>query len=206
MLAPERLGHDLKFVLVDDVPRPVGCEHYRPNVVHVENGGKLSGHRDVAHRGTSKPAQRRVMPVRPTRTGKARRYRQLCMKPIEDLDEAHFVPDRKPAATREQSRRPEESGWDTGIPVPTPNDKTNEHCREFPAVPVKVVDTTGAGDAFTAALAVALAEGKDITTALRFASCSGAFACTRLGVIPSLGHRTQIDKLFDQHFTNYHSK
>jgi ribokinase len=79
---------------------------------------------------------------------------------------------------------------------------TNEHSREFPAVPVKVVDTTGAGDAFTAALAVALAEGKDIATALRFASCSGAFACTRLGVIPSLGHRTQINKLFDQHFTH----
>jgi ribokinase len=79
---------------------------------------------------------------------------------------------------------------------------TKEDRREFPAVPVKVVDTTGAGDAFTAALAVALAEGKDIATAIRFATCSGAFACTRLGVIPSLGHRTEIDKLFDQHFTH----
>jgi ribokinase len=79
---------------------------------------------------------------------------------------------------------------------------TEDDRREFPAVPVKVVDTTGAGDAFTAALAVALAEGKNIATAIRFATCSGAFACTRLGVIPSLGHRTEIDKLFDQHFTH----
>ena len=71
----------------------------------------------------------------------------------------------------------------------------------FPAVPVEVVDTTGAGDAFTAALAVALAEGKDIATAIQFASCSGSCACTRLGVIPSLGHRTDVDQLFHQHFT-----
>jgi ribokinase len=71
----------------------------------------------------------------------------------------------------------------------------------FPAVPAQVVDTTGAGDAFTAALAVALAEGKDMQTAIQFASCSGSHACTRLGVIPSLGHRTEVDKLFHQHFT-----
>jgi ribokinase len=71
----------------------------------------------------------------------------------------------------------------------------------FSAVPVEVVDTTGAGDAFTAALAVGLAEGKDMATAIRFASCSGSCACTRLGVIPSLGHRTEVDQLFHQHFT-----
>jgi len=71
----------------------------------------------------------------------------------------------------------------------------------FSAVPVEVVDTTGAGDAFTAALAVALAEGKDMATAIQFASCSGSCACTRLGVIPSLGRRTEVDQLFHQHFT-----
>jgi ribokinase len=57
--------------------------------------------------------------------------------------------------------------------------------KTFPAVPVNVVDTTGAGDAFTAALAVALAEGKDMLTAVRFASCSGSCGCKGLGVIPS---------------------
>jgi ribokinase len=74
----------------------------------------------------------------------------------------------------------------------------------FPAVPADVVDTTGAGDAFTAALAVALAEGKDMQTAIRFASCNGSLACTRLGVIPSLGQRLEVDKLFDQQFTPKH--
>jgi ribokinase len=76
----------------------------------------------------------------------------------------------------------------------------------FPAVPVEVVDTTGAGDAFTAALAVALAEGKDMATAIQFASCSGSCACTRLGVVPSLGHRTEVDRLFHQHFTTTPTK
>jgi ribokinase len=74
--------------------------------------------------------------------------------------------------------------------------------QEFPAVPVDVVDTTGAGDAFTAAIAVALAEGKDIATAIKFASCSGALACTRLGVIPSLGRRTEVEELYNQYFTH----
>ena len=77
-----------------------------------------------------------------------------------------------------------------------------EDRQEFPAVPVEVTDTTGAGDAFTAALAVALAEGKDIATAIRFASCSGSLACTRLGVIPSLGQRSEVDNLYNQHFTH----
>jgi ribokinase len=77
-----------------------------------------------------------------------------------------------------------------------------EDRQEFPAVPVEVVDTTGAGDAFTAALAVALAQGKDIATAIRFASCNGALACTRLGVIPSLGQRTEVDSLYNQHFAH----
>jgi ribokinase len=67
-----------------------------------------------------------------------------------------------------------------------------------PAVHVDVVDTTGAGDAFNAGLAVALAEGKDLTEAVRFASCTGALACTRLGVIPALAHRHEAQALFEQ--------
>jgi ribokinase len=73
--------------------------------------------------------------------------------------------------------------------------------QEFPALSVPVVDTTGAGDAFTAALAVALAEGQDLPTAIRFATCNGALACQRLGVISSLGHRSEVDQLFQKHFS-----
>jgi ribokinase len=66
---------------------------------------------------------------------------------------------------------------------------------EFPAVTVAVVDTTGAGDAFTAALAVGLGEGKELPEAIRFANCNGALACTRLGVIPALARRSAVDQL-----------
>ncbi len=58
---------------------------------------------------------------------------------------------------------------------------------------VKVIDTTGAGDAFTCALAVALAEGKPLKEAVEFAVCAGALACTQLGVIPALAGRGEVE-------------
>ena len=62
-----------------------------------------------------------------------------------------------------------------------------------PAIKVaKVVDTTGAGDSFTSALAVALAEGKDLHTAVNFASASGAHCVGIAGVIDSLPWREDI--------------
>jgi ribokinase len=66
---------------------------------------------------------------------------------------------------------------------------------EFGSIPVKVVDTTGAGDAFTAGLAVSLAEGRDLASAIKFAGCNGALACTKYGVIPSLALRSEVDLL-----------
>lgn len=58
----------------------------------------------------------------------------------------------------------------------------------------KVVDTTGAGDSFTSALAVSLAEGNDLHTAVRFASASGAHSVSIAGVIDSLPRRADILK------------
>jgi ribokinase len=69
-----------------------------------------------------------------------------------------------------------------------------------PGVAVTVVDTTGAGDAFTAGLAVALAEGKRLEQAVQFANCAGALACTQLGVIPALGDRAKVDRLYGETF------
>ena len=53
-------------------------------------------------------------------------------------------------------------------------------------------DTTGAGDAFNAGLAVALAEGKSLTQAVAFANRCGALACQALGVIPALATRSMV--------------
>ena len=78
---------------------------------------------------------------------------------------------------------------------------TPEFTTRIPAVPVNVIDTTGAGDAYNSGLAVALAEGKDIVSAAKFAACAGALACTRLGVIPSLALRPEVDALYQKHFS-----
>lgn len=55
------------------------------------------------------------------------------------------------------------------------------HARHFPARSVKAVDTTAAGDAFSGALAVALAGGKDLEEAILFAGAAGTLAVTRKG-------------------------
>ena len=57
------------------------------------------------------------------------------------------------------------------------------------------IDTTAAGDAFCGALAVALSEGLDLDSAIRFASASGALAVKTPGAIPSLPTREQISLL-----------
>ncbi|MEW2162031.1 ribokinase [Streptomyces sp. NPDC007084] len=50
-----------------------------------------------------------------------------------------------------------------------------------PSVPVEAVDTTGAGDAFTAALAWRLGRGESLTEAAGYAARVGAVAVTRAG-------------------------
>ena len=55
-----------------------------------------------------------------------------------------------------------------------------------PAFEIEAIDTVAAGDAFNGGLAVALGNGQDLPTALRFASAAGAIAATRSGAQPSL--------------------
>ena len=56
-----------------------------------------------------------------------------------------------------------------------------------------VVDSTGAGDAFTGALAVALARGADVDAAVAFAARAGAHAVTIAEVIPALPHLPDLE-------------
>jgi ribokinase len=60
---------------------------------------------------------------------------------------------------------------------------------------IEAVDTTAAGDTFTAALTVALVEGQSPQQALEFACAAGAAACTKLGAQPSLPTRNEVTSL-----------
>ncbi len=60
---------------------------------------------------------------------------------------------------------------------------------------VTVVDTTGAGDAFSGALAVALGERRELAAALTFANAAAALACTARGAQPSLPRRAAVERL-----------
>ena len=68
-----------------------------------------------------------------------------------------------------------------------------------PGFKVKAVDTTAAGDIFNGALAVALAEGKALPDAVRFANAAAAISVTCLGAQPSAPSRTEIESFLKAH-------
>lgn len=72
---------------------------------------------------------------------------------------------------------------------------TRDGFLNMPAMQVKVVDTTGAGDAFNGTLATYLASGMPLEPAVRHAVAAGALACTKLGVIPALPRTQDIETL-----------
>jgi len=75
------------------------------------------------------------------------------------------------------------------------NGSVLEHAEPFA---VEAVDTTGAGDAFTAGLAVLRAEGARLKDAVRFACAAGALATMRPGAIPALPTRDAVETLLRQ--------
>jgi ribokinase len=75
---------------------------------------------------------------------------------------------------------------------------TQSDSGDVPTYKVQVVDTTGAGDAFNAGLAVALAEGKALTDAIAFANATAAMCVTRPGTAPSLPQRAEVEALMEK--------
>jgi ribokinase len=67
--------------------------------------------------------------------------------------------------------------------------------RHIPALSVRVVDTTGAGDAFCGCFAATLANGGNLSEALRRAIAAGAYAVTRDGAFASLPTAADVDHL-----------
>jgi len=75
------------------------------------------------------------------------------------------------------------------------NGQTLEHAESFA---VEAVDSTGAGDAFVAGLAVSRSEGARLKDSVRFACAAGALTTTRPGAIPALPSRDAVEGLLRQ--------
>ena len=70
-------------------------------------------------------------------------------------------------------------------------DGRTEH---IPAAKAEIVDTTAAGDAFTAGLTVALSEGRSLAEAARFGCAAGTLACTVFGAQPAMPTRATVEE------------
>jgi ribokinase len=75
---------------------------------------------------------------------------------------------------------------------------TASSSKHIPATQLCAVDTTGAGDAFNAGLATALACGESLEAAVEFAVLTGGLAVTKEGVIPSLPGRADVLQFYQQ--------
>ncbi|RLG07133.1 MAG: ribokinase [Thaumarchaeota archaeon] len=64
----------------------------------------------------------------------------------------------------------------------------------IPAFKVKPIDTTGAGDAFNGALAVALSRGESLEAAVRYANAAGALSTLKVGAQEALPTSEEVEK------------
>ncbi len=132
-------------------------------------------------------------------------FRTAAIVKMSETDARWFAPDRPPeiVAAEVQALGP-------ALVVVTQGSRgayarTATASRQVPAPEVRVVDTVGAGDAFSAGLLVALAQQDavsrvaiahlgpgDLQTALRFANAEAALTCTREGADPP--RRREVDE------------
>ena len=67
--------------------------------------------------------------------------------------------------------------------------------KHVPAFKVEAVDSLGAGDAFHGAFTLALAEGRSLLEAMRFASATAALKCTHFGGAAGAPYRAEVAQL-----------
>jgi ribokinase len=65
----------------------------------------------------------------------------------------------------------------------------------IPAFDITAVDTTAAGDAFAAALAIRVAQHASMSDAVRFACAAGAVAASRAGAQPAMPTADEVESL-----------
>jgi ribokinase len=68
-----------------------------------------------------------------------------------------------------------------------------------PGFPVEAIDTVGAGDAFSGALAASLAAGMHIEHALVIASATAGLTCTRRGAVDAMPTGEEVVALMKRH-------
>jgi len=73
--------------------------------------------------------------------------------------------------------------------------RNKEGAALYPPFKVKVVDTTGAGDAFNGGLAAALAEGNTLAASIRFANAVASLSVTKHGTAKAMPSRGETDTL-----------
>lgn len=112
---------------------------------------------------------------------------RLTDRPVTDLDRA------AEAATALRRQGANSVVITLGIEGAMACDK--QGCTHISAPSVDELDTTAAGDAFAAAMAVRLASGDQFVDAVRFGCAAGAIATTRMGAQPSVPTHSQVESL-----------
>ena len=110
-----------------------------------------------------------------------------CLRATTGLDDLPAALERIAAATHSflaVTNGPQDVLWLDGRTL-----------RRSPVFAIQAVDTLGAGDVFHGAFTLALAEGRDIAAAMRFAAAAAGLKCTRLGGSAAAPQRIEVEAL-----------
>lgn len=69
---------------------------------------------------------------------------------------------------------------------------------KIPSIPIRAVDTTGAGDTFNGVLAACLSEGMNLESACEWAVAASGISVGRRYVLNAIPHRDEIEKKIDK--------
>ena len=109
---------------------------------------------------------------------------------INDQEFSHKIFETLECVSKTYSQR--EAAKRLGISHSVLNRRIKESEEKFG---YRLVETTGAGDAFNGGFAVALSEGMDLVEAARFGCAAAGISITRPGTAPSMPTRSEIDEL-----------
>jgi sugar/nucleoside kinase (ribokinase family) len=107
-----------------------------------------------------------------------------CLRATSGLDDLGAAMAARTPSFLAVTQGPRDVLWRDGVAV-----------RQSPVFAVEAIDTLGAGDVFHGAFTLALAEGREVVAALRFAAAAAGLKCTRLGGSMAAPRRAEVDAL-----------